>query len=228
MTLPLPIVELSSPTVQGLLDAFYAAATHVVRNPGQLLEAARHAASLRVAIPLDSLRWVAARYWDKGSVRDVEVGSKPPALSVAVTIELMGNAIRASGNARIEQVRLEENQLGMTLRVANLALEPLDPASPVAQLLRSPSLDTSSIGGLFSLFPWRPPVVAAVKDDLLEIDLLKHPAVGGNVLVGRALAILGQFVEVTEVTTDEQNVIVSWRPRLERVRMLSSLLPGSR
>ena len=77
-------------------DALRAGADYVRRHPGVLLTVARNAAGLKLTIPLDSLRWLVEHApKSKKSPRDVALGAAAPALSVAMTSVLMGNAFRA-------------------------------------------------------------------------------------------------------------------------------------
>src|SRR5687768_12995462 len=98
-------------------DALRAGADYLRRHPGVLLTVARNAAGLKLTVPLDSLRWLVEHApRGKKSPRDVALGSAPPALSVAMTSELMGNAFRAGSDITIEEVRAGADELVVKLR----------------------------------------------------------------------------------------------------------------
>src|SRR5215470_1085994 len=107
------------------LDALRAGATYLRRHPGEIFTVARNAAGLRLTVPLDALRWLIEHLPAGKGPTDVALGAAPPAISVGMTSELMGNAFRATSDVRIEEVRAGTDELVLALRVENLNLKAL-------------------------------------------------------------------------------------------------------
>ena len=73
------------------LAVLRAGIAYLRKNPTELIYVARNAAGLKIVLPLDALRWLSDN--SKGGKRapkDVVIGGKPPAITVAATVDLMG------------------------------------------------------------------------------------------------------------------------------------------
>ena len=79
----------------------------MVKNPTTMLSMARHALGMRIAVPLDSLRWfIANTPPSKKAPQDVTITPRPPAIGLGATIDLMGTTVRAGASIRIDQIEV--------------------------------------------------------------------------------------------------------------------------
>src|SRR5690348_2897723 len=78
--------------------------SYLTSHPLFLVDAARNAARMRVAVPLDLLRWaIERRPRGKGPER-IEITAAPPGLGVSLTVDLYGTKIDVSSVIAIEAV----------------------------------------------------------------------------------------------------------------------------
>src|SRR5215217_3334558 len=122
-----------------LRAALRSAGRFVVQIPSAMLSMARHALGMRIAIPLNSVRWfIASTPPSKKAPQDVTVLARPPAIAVGATIDLMGTTVRASASIKVETIEVAPEQLRVKLRVANIDLKVLgDAMTPVSALIKS-------------------------------------------------------------------------------------------
>jgi hypothetical protein len=92
---------------------------------------------MRIGLPLDALRWLAAQAKGRRAPKDVEIEAVPPGLRVAATVDAMGTPLLASFVLIIEQVRVNAAELRFEVRVADVHVKVLDETSdsPLAGLL---------------------------------------------------------------------------------------------
>jgi hypothetical protein len=194
-------------------DALRAGAGYLRRNPAELLTLARNAAGLRLTVPLDALRWF-IEHLPSGprAPRDVALGAAPPALSVGLTSELMGNAFRATSDVTIEEVRTSTDELVVVLRVANLSLNALGAKdSPMANLFKA--MDLSDPGQLVNMMPQRSPALVEAKKDRFVIDLLKVPKIAASPIVRKALEVVAPLFSISDIRTESDHLVVSVKTR---------------
>ena len=68
----------------------------IAKNPTTMLSMARHALGMRIAVPLDSLRWfIANTPPSQKAPQDVTITPRPPAIGIGATVDLMGTTVRA-------------------------------------------------------------------------------------------------------------------------------------
>src|SRR5947208_15458033 len=92
-----------------LRAALRSASRFMVKNPTTMLSMARHALGMRVAVPLDALRWfIANTPPSKEAPQDVTITPRPPALGLGATIDLMGTTVRANAAVRVDQIEVSE------------------------------------------------------------------------------------------------------------------------
>jgi hypothetical protein len=185
----------------------------VVRHPTQLARLVRHAAGLRIAVPLDALRWLVANTPPgKRSPTDVTIEARPPAIQLAATVDLMGTKLRASGAVFVEELRVSTDELRATLRLADVDMQVLGSAdSPVAGLLKSGALDLSKPGNLVNFMPRRPKALIDARDDIITLDLLKIPKFAENFKLRRVLEALTPVVSVAALRTEDDMLILALR-----------------
>ena len=82
----------------------------MVRNPTTMLSMARHALGLRVAVPLDALRWfIANTPPSKKAPQDVTITPRPPAIGIGATVDLMGTTVRAGASIKVDQIEVGDD-----------------------------------------------------------------------------------------------------------------------
>jgi hypothetical protein len=196
------------------LKAIRAGIDYLRRHPTELIYVAKSAAGLKIVLPLDALRWLSDN--SKGGKRapkDVVIGGKPPAITVAATVDLMGTQVRAGAAIKFEELRLGPDELRIVIRLSDVSAKALgDAQTPVSALLKSGSLDLSKPGNLVNFFP-KPAALVEARDDLLTIDLMKVPKIAQNARLRRVLGVLTPVFEIREVRVADDHLILSWRPR---------------
>ena len=179
-------------------------------NPTTMFSIARHALGMRIAVPLDALRWfIANTPPSKKAPQDVTITSKPPAIALGATIDLMGATVRAGAAIRIEQIEVGGEQLRVKLRLSDVTMKVLgESLSPVAGLLRSGALDLSKPGNLAKFMPKKPDVLVEAHDDMLVLDLMKNPKIRANPTVRRVIETLTPVVQVAGLSTEGDFLII--------------------
>ena len=203
----------SRPAVSHVKPVVEAAARYLRQHPEELLRAARGVVGLRLGVPIDFLRWLAARIRGRKAPRDLEIESVPPGLRLGATLELMGNVVRASAVVYVERVGLGADEWRVELRLADVKLTLLEeaPDSPLATLLKSGALDLSRPGTLAAYMPKRPAMLVDALDDRIVLDLMKHPKLNGNQVTAKKLALLSTLLGVRSIATDDAHLDVALR-----------------
>ena len=193
--------------------AFRSATRYVVRNPLSMFQVARHAVRLRVAIPLDTLRWfVANTPPKKNAPTDVVITARPPAVHFGATVSLMGSKLRASGAVNVEELRVNPDELRLILRLSDVKMKVLDRSdTPIAGLIKSGALDLSKPGNLANFMPKKPPALVEAKDDILVIDLMKVPKLSNSLRIRKVLQRLTPVVNVAALKTDDDFLLLALR-----------------
>jgi hypothetical protein len=188
-----------------LQDSF----NYLLGNPAFLVRAAVNAARLRVGIPLDALRWLASHLLHGPKVpQDVEITGAPPALGLAMTVNLMGTPLRIKTALHVDDLRAQDPQLLLELRVRDLAVQ-APPNSPAAQMFGA--MDLSKPGNLMAFMPKRPPALIESRDDRFVFDLMRVPALAKNPLVARALFALAEVISVREIRVEDDMLVLALR-----------------
>jgi hypothetical protein len=193
--------------------ALRSASRFMVKNPAAMFNIARHALGLKIAVPLDALRWfIANTPPGKKAPQDVTVMARPPAITVGASVDLMGTPVRASASIRIEQLELGPEKLQVKVRLSNVDLKLLgDSFTPVAGLIKSGALDLSKPGNLARFMPKRPDVLIEAQDDYIVLDLMKNPRIRQNDRVRRVLETLTPVVNVTSIETNGDMLLIGLR-----------------
>ena len=196
-----------------LRAALRSAGRFVVQNPSAMFNMARHALGMRIAVPLDAVRWfIASTPPSKKAPQDVTVLARPPAISVGATIDLMGTTVRATASIKVETIEVAPEQLRVKIRLANIDLKVLgDAATPVAALIKSGALDLSKPGNLLKFAPKKPDVLVEANDDIMVLDLMRNPKIRQNEKVRRVLETLTPVVNVTGISTDGDFLVLQLR-----------------
>lgn len=184
-----------------------------MRNPLSMLKVARHAVNLRVAVPLDALRWFVANTPPKKSApSDVVITARPPAIHFGATVELMGSKLRASAAIKVEELRVHPDEMRVMLRLSDVDMKVLDRSeTPIAGLIKSGALDLTKPGNLANFMPKKPPALVEAHDDILVLDLMKVPKLASNLRVRKILSRLTPVVNVSALKTDDDFLILALR-----------------
>ena len=185
----------------------------MVQNPSTMFNMARHALGMRIAVPLDAVRWfIATTPPSKKAPQDVTVLARPPSIAVGATIDLMGTTVRASASIKVETIEVAPEQLRVKIRLANIDLKVLgDALTPVAALIKSGALDLSKPGNLLKFAPKKPDVLVEANDDIMVLDLMRNPKIRQNEKVRRVLETLTPVVNVTGISTDGDFLVLQLR-----------------
>jgi hypothetical protein len=216
-----------------MLDArslLNAAVDYVRRNPDELVRAAVNAAGLRFGIPLAALRYLSAQAkLPRKAPKDIEIGSSPPALRISLSVDAMGTPLRASAAIKIDEIDLSPEALRIGIKLSDVKLALIgDSNAPVATLIKSGALDLSKPGNLVKFLPKRPPAIVDAEEDRIVIDLMKVPAIAGNEVLRRALAIVTPVMNVRAVETDRDHLYVALRASPRGLPRAFAALRGAR
>lgn len=194
-------------------SALRSAGRFIAKNPTAMFSIARHALGMKIAVPLDALRWfIANTPPGKAAPQDVTVLARPPAINVGATVDLMGTPVRASASLKIDELQLGPEQLKVKVRLANVDLKLLGESfTPVAGLIKSGALDLSKPGNLAKFMPKRPDVLIEAQDDYIVLDLMKNPKIRQNDKVRRVLETLTPVVNVTSIETRDDLLLIGLR-----------------
>jgi hypothetical protein len=190
--------------------ALRSAGRFVSRNPATLFTMARHAFGLRVAVPLDALRWfIANTPPSKKAPTDITVTARPPAIHLGATLELMGTLVRASGAILVEELRLLPAEMRLTLKLSDVQMNVIGESNtPVAGLIKSGALDLSKPGNLVNFMPKKPAVLIEAKGDRIVLDLMKNPKIRANDKLHKILSTLTPVLNVSALSTDGDYLVV--------------------
>jgi hypothetical protein len=194
-------------------EALVSAGRYAWRDPAVLGRLAKHAAGLRIAIPLDALRWLVTHLLsgEKAPV-DVEITAQPPALGLAATVTFMSQKLRLGCSIGIERIQAAPDELQVTLRLRDLKLDSLTPMSPLDMLLKSGALNLASPASVLGLMGGkRPKVIASAQDDEFVLDLLQIPAVANHGRVRTMLRVLTPMVTIDRIYTEGDLLILGFK-----------------
>ncbi len=190
-----------------------AAVDYVRRNPDEIVRAAVNAAGLRLGVPIAALRWLSSQAkLPRKAPKDIDIGSAPPAIRIALSVDAMGTPVRATAAIKVDEIEISPEVMRIGLRLSDVRLSLLGESdAPVATLIKSGALDLSKPGNLVKFLPRRPPAVVEADGDRIVIDLMKVPSIAGNAMLRRALAIVTPVVGVRAVETDRDHLYVALR-----------------
>lgn len=190
-----------------------AAVDYVRRNPDELVKAVINAAGLRFGVPLAALRYLSSQAkLPKKAPQDIDIGSSPPALRISLSVDAMGTPVRATAAIKIDEIDLSPGAMRIGVRLSEVKLALLGESdAPVATLIKSGALDLSKPGNLVKFLPKRPPAIVEADGDRIVVDLMMVPAIAGNTLLRRALAIVTPVVNVRAIETDRDHIYIALR-----------------
>jgi hypothetical protein len=164
-------------------------------------------------VPLAALRYLSSQAkLPKKAPQDIDIGSSPPALRIALSVDAMGTPVRVTAAIKIDEIDLSPGSMRVGIRLSEVKLTLLGESdAPVATLIKSGALDLSKPGNLVKFLPKRPPAIVEADGDRIVIDLMNVPAIAGNALLRRALAIITPVVNVRAIETDRDHLYVALR-----------------
>jgi hypothetical protein len=183
------------------------------KNPTTMLSMARHALGMRIAVPLDSLRWfIANTPPSQKAPQDITITPRPPAIGLSATIDLMGTTVRAGAAIRVEQIEVTDHKFKVTLRISDVTMKVLGESfTPVAGLIKSGALDLSKPGNLAKFMPKKPPVLVEAHDDIVVLDLMQNPKFAENDKVRALLGTVTPVLQVSGLSTEGDFLILQLR-----------------
>jgi len=192
------------------------AGRYVTRNPRVLGEIARFAFQRRLAIPLDSLRWLVSQLPSKKAApRDIVISAQPPALGIGLTVDAMGTEVRVDANIRVDHLHAAPGELQVTVRVQDLratVLNNLD--GNLAKLLKSGALNLAKPASLLMMLgKKKPSMIVDAKDDMFVLDLMQVPKLASNPGVQKALSTLTPVLAVADVRTEGDHLVLALKTR---------------
>ena len=196
-----------------LRAALRSAGRFIAKNPTTMLSMARHALGMRIAVPLDSLRWfIANTPPSQKAPQDVTITPRPPAIGIGATIDLMGTTVRAGASIRVDQIEVGDDKFRVTLRLSDVTMKVLGESfTPVAGLLKSGALDLSKPGNLAKFMPKRPAVLVEAHDDVIVLDLMQNPKFAANDRVRGLLGTVTPVIQVSGMSTEGDFLILQLR-----------------
>ena len=196
-----------------LRAALRSAGRFIAKNPTTMLSMARHALGMRIAVPLDALRWfIANTPPSKKAPQDVTITPRPPAIGIGATVDLMGTTVRAGASIRVDQIEVGDDKFRVTLRLGDVTMKVLGESfTPVAGLIKSGALDLSKPGNLAKFMPKKSPVLVEAHDDMLVLDLMQNPKIAANERVRGILGTLTPVVQVSGMSTEGDFLILQLR-----------------
>src|SRR5690606_13715375 len=125
---------------------------------------------------------------------------------------LMGTTVRANTTLFVERIRASAEELRLEIRLEGTDLQVLgDADSPVAALIKSGALDLTKSGNLAAHLPKLNRLLGDSRENRLVIDLMKHPKIGKNRALRRAIGLVSAFVTVHGVEADDGHLDVVLR-----------------
>jgi hypothetical protein len=190
-----------------------AAVRYLRAHPRVLVKAAADAASWRIGIPVEVIRWGVAQLGTNAKgPKDVELVPLPPALRVGATFDAVGTPLRASGIVHVDQVSLSPSAIRIGVRLKDLELALMGESdSPLAILIKSGMLDLSKLGKVLKLLPKSLPFLVEAEGDRVLVDLLRIPALADNARLRRILSIVAPLVGIRAIETEGDYLYVALR-----------------
>jgi len=196
-----------------LRAALRSAGRFIAKNPTTMLSMARHALGMRIAVPLDALRWfISNTPPSKKAPQDVTITPRPPAIGLGATVDLMGTTVRAGASIRVDKIEVGEETFKVSLRLSDVTMKVLGESfTPVAGLIKSGALDLSKPGNLAKFMPKKSPVLVEAHDDIIVLDLMQDAKIAANDRVRGLLGTLTPVVQVSGLSTEGDFLILQLR-----------------
>lgn len=193
-------------------SAAWSLAGFVTRRPGEVGRILRGLLGLRLGFPIELFQWLGEQAEQSGQAKNVDLRAEPPGVAVAATVEAMRTQLRVRAHVFVERLRMNGEELRVTLRVEKLSLSlEEDSDSAVATLVKSGALNLSAPGNLLKHLPNRPAVLVHAEGNRITLDLMRHRGFQERRRLQDAIALATSFLTVHGVETDEDHVDVRLR-----------------
>lgn len=195
------------------VEAARASADYLTRRPALLWSLVKNAAGLRIAIPLDALRWLIGKtVRGKRAPKHLGLFAADRAVGVEIEGEVMSNQFAGSLLVHIEEVRLTPDEVRFALRLSDVKMQALGgEMSPLGMLLKS--MDLTKPATLLNFIPSRPPALVEAAADKLVLDLLRTPSLANNPKARRVISTLAALFEVVGLYTEDDNLVLALRTK---------------
>ncbi len=202
-----------------ITQALRAASRFVFNQPKSIWTMAKHAAGLRMAVPLSAVRWFVENIPPQTNTpQDISIEAKPPAVQIGATVNIMNTDLRVSAIIYAQEIRMYEDTCQATLRISNVDLNILsDKTSPISGLLQSGVIDLSKPGNLINFIPKKPSILVEAHDDIVVIDLLQHPKLKNNSRFRKVLSAIAPVLTIEALRTDEDFLILDFTANVRGV-----------
>lgn len=199
-------------------DALRSCQRYLRSHPTTVLSMARRAIKREIALPLDAIRWALEQVLtgDKAPER-LDLISRDPAFGVRAAFEVMGNRLSAAASIRLRELRADADRLVLVLQFSQVEASADDPKSNIGKLLASGALNLAKPADLLKFAPKKPAIVVGGSGDTLELDLLQVPALARNKVFRKALAALTPVVDIRDVRTEADWLIIEVMPTLRGI-----------
>lgn len=197
-------------------ELLFAGARYLRDRPGVLAQVAINAASMKVTVPLDVLRYFADKLLSgkKNAPKDVLLEERAPGLHLAASVSAMGTPVRFGATVKIDSVDLSEDELRISLKLSEVALKlEAKSDSPVAALIQSGALDLSKPGNLVKFMPNRPAALIEADGDRIVIDLMKEKKFAENPKVRRILDLIAPVLSVRSIRTEDDALVIALKAK---------------
>jgi hypothetical protein len=177
-------------------------------NPAFLVKAAVNAARMKVAIPIDALRWMVDQRPKNGKGPErLDLVANGQDLGISATVDVFGTKISSSSSLRIDSVSAAPDSLRIELRVLDLKVD-APAGSPAAMMLGS--MDLKRPGNLMGFMPKKPAALVDARDDRFVLDLMLIPKLAANKMLRRVLSLVSDVVGVKDVRVENDMLVISF------------------
>jgi hypothetical protein len=184
---------------------------YVRRNPFALVTVARHAARLRLVVPLDVVRWGLGKI-RSDKLSELAVSARPPGLGLELVANVMGNRLRVGGTLHIDEITVGPGTLRAEVRLRDLSLTQEGGAGgPLQALLASGAIDLKKPGNLVAFLPERPALLVEADGDRFVLDLMQVRALARNQRLQRLLGLISPVVSIRDVDSDGDDLLIGLR-----------------
>ncbi len=174
-------------------------------HPKELARSVVSAMGLSMRIPLPLLERWAALIVGEHAYENFRIEVLPPGLRAHLRVNAMGTLLDAVADVVVERVLLRPDALRVRVRVEAVEVKPVGKArAPLAAILASDAFDFREVGALASWAPERHPALVEATGNILEVELLRIPALAEEPRLKRLLDSLTPLCGVSRVrTTDD-------------------------
>ena len=214
-----------------LKHALSSAGRYVLQHPSEMLSVAKHAAGMRIAVPLNALRWLAEHLLTGSKApTDMVIEARSGALHLAATVEIYGTRMRLTSNIHVNEVACGADALQATVRVCDLSIDVLGkPDHPLAKMIQSGAMDLSKPAQLLKMAGKPPRFIVSSDGDRFTIDLMQLDQIAQNTAIVMALETITPVLSLTAIETGEDFLLLGLKATpagmSQTLQTLRSIMP---